>query len=224
MNLKSFSCMWILRYLLFALFLFIVVTVAAFVYLPWYIAPFVSLATAVALYWGGKWMVRWTVRRLGQHAMDLVGVHAQVLKGASMIVHAVEAVPPWDRPQLPWTAEDDEHDEDFDRPEDSADRAFYRLDVTIIPKKLSGSSDTWQPQGLQVVEYRAPRPDLLNPVSVEPCILNDVEVERNGVFVEVRESVEGRQRLRATVAVPADWREIKFRYLMEDFGHITLPG
>ena len=56
----------IVRVLLLGLFVFLVVTIAAFVYLEWWQALLVSFLTFVMLIYGARYLIRYALARLGK--------------------------------------------------------------------------------------------------------------------------------------------------------------
>lgn len=213
---------WILLLALAALFIFVVATVAAFVYLPWWLAILASLAVFVALVGSARFgfqIVMWNFQRQARNMLGDMGV---VLRNAEAVVHGVEPVPP---PSLPGFVRDADASEDF--PNYALPGACYRIDVTITPKRLVSSQDRWDPRLIVAVPSDAARPDVLTPAVTEQGIPLEIEVDRSKGFVKVRpqgsSKLHGCQRLRITYALPPGWTALKFRYFSEDFGYVPLP-
>jgi hypothetical protein len=210
-----------LRLLLLAALGYLVVTVAAFVFLDWWQAVLVSFATFVLLAYAGKLLVRRALARLGRFAVGLVGIKGQVLRGAAVDVHAVRRIaPPADL--LPVL------DADRDRPPpDPVPRDWYEVEVTLFPAPdAPGPMTHWEPGDLILVP--ADTPDVVSPADigrpVDEVGLDRVWLVEDGRAVEPDAGkYHGPQRLRFTAGFPAGIREWKFRYYFEQFGRVRLP-
>lgn len=229
--------MMIVRFLLVALLLFIAVTVAAFVYLEWWQALIVIVGMIFAFVIAAKLVIRSFIGNIGKAMMQGFEIKGNVLRGATAEVHSVQAAPaPPPRVIDQADADDDvdEQDEDDDGPaydDDEAARArelaYYRLDVTIRPQNPDGPMTHWDVSDLCVVDHRSPP---LKLTFGEDCgagegfHFEDVQVLENGrLHPDEQGKYEGAQRLNVLVGVPADLRELKFRYYAEQFGRIVLP-
>jgi hypothetical protein len=222
--------MLVLYYFVFALFTFIVVTVAGFAYLPWWQALLLSFGTLLALVYAGSWMVRWRLQRIGTMFQQMFKMKSQVLQGASIEVHSVTHAAAPARPLLEHHEESDEESEEEENggppPRSPGSLAWYCIDVTIIPKRLAGPMTHWDVDDLRLLagNARVPR-DVSEEDKEEDFELSEVEIEENGQFRLAEEGkYTGRQRLRFLVGLPRDLREAKFRYYFEEFGRISLPG
>lgn len=227
--------MIIVRFLLLALLVFIVVTVAAFAYLQWWQALIVIVAMIFAFFAGMKLIIRSFLSNIGKAVMAGFELKSKVMQGATANVHSVEAAPE-PPPRIIEQDEDDEDDDDEeDEDEDEADEkheeprplAYYRLDVTITPRMPDGPMKMWDVGDLCVVDAKAP------PLSLTPDDETDAGEGFHFHEVQIFESgratpdeqgkYEGAQRLNVLVGVPPELRELKFRYYTEQFGRIILP-
>jgi len=228
----------ILKFIFAALLLFIVVTIAAFVYLPWWGALLVVLAMVVAVVGAIKYITANLGKMLGKAMLKAFDVKSQVLRGADVTVNHVEATlaPPKDESDEEEDEDADDEDEHEDADEEEAPAAklplaYYRLDVTITPKPSSGQGvmTHWDADDLRVVAYDAPKPSLdlmsgaQNAMS-EGYDLEDLQILENGQFVaDEAGKHEGSKQIHATVGVPMHVRRLKFQYYTEQFGSIDLP-
>ena len=198
----------LLRLLLFALFVFLVVTVAAFVYLEWWQAILVSFGTFLLIVYAGKLMVRSAVARITNFASELFRVKSQVLKGATVDVHSVRLVP--------------EPEQDPDEPE----LAWYEIEATIFPAaSVPGPMTHWDLDDLRLVPASTPDRVGLNSPDIEHEMgFDQVWLIENGAALEPEQSkFHGPQRLRFTTGLPKGVTAWKFRYYFEQFGRIELP-
>jgi hypothetical protein len=201
-------CARALYLLLAALFVYSVVTIAAFVYLPWWQAVLISWVTFLLLVLGGRWLVRYTVRtavnRLGEVTRGLFDADGRVLHGATADVHAVRPAPPaaTDRPGLRW----------------------YEVEATIFPDPAhAGPAAPWDVTGLRLVPADAAPPTPFGDRGgdeFEPHGL--VLVEDGEPVIPVGGQVTGPRRVRFTVSVPREVRDVQFRYSFEQFGPFRL--
>ena len=238
--------MAIIRFLLVALLLFIVVTIAAFVYLEWWQALIVIVGMIFAIVLGAKFIIRSFIGNIGKALMQGFEIKGKVLRGATAEVHAIEAVPA-PPPKVIDQADDEDEDENEyededdgddnvpagrggaggDDEEDEADRAYYRIDVTIRPHNGEGPMTHWDVGDLCVVDHKAPPLNLTlgeDSGAGEGYHFEDVKIFENGrLHPDEEGKYEGPQRLNVLVGVPAGLRELKFRYYAEQFGRIVLP-
>jgi hypothetical protein len=218
--------MFVLYYLLFAFFTFIVVTVAGFVYLDWYWALVVSLITMLTLVQAGMALIRWRLRRMGRLFQELFTVKSQVLRGAAAAVHAVTRAAAPTRPLLDYEHPDDESQHEDEQEPAPKLLAWYCMDVTITPAEKPGPMGHWDLDDLRLVAGNARVPRSNDEDDTEPTYApEEIEIEHEGRFRVAQEAkYGGPQRLRFLVGVPAELREVKFRYYFEEFGRIILPG
>jgi hypothetical protein len=228
-------CARVFYLLLAAVFVYVTVTVAAFVYLPWWAAVPTSALTFVGLVMGGKLLGRWWVRsllgRAGDVAQGVFGVKARVLRGATVDVHAVRpAGPP--RELVEWVRSVHEEGDVNERAEARAqveDRAWYEFEVTIFPDPAAaGPTGTWDLDDLRVVPAGAEPPKMFDPDGNgdggDESELHDLRVIEDGVAVEpVDAKFQGPRRLRFVAGVPKGVKEAQFRYYFEQFGAIRIP-
>ena len=203
----------LLRLLLFALFVFVVVTIAAFVYLEWWQAILVSFATFMLLVYGAKLMVRSAVARIKNFASELFRVKSRVLRGATVDVHSVRPVP---------------SPEEFE-PEDDAQPAeldWFEIEATIFPAPNAvGPMTHWDLDDLRLVPIDEPNREPLEAAEIESEIgFARIAIVENGVASEPEQStLHGPQRLRFVAGLPRGIRVWKFRYYFEQFGRVELP-
>jgi hypothetical protein len=202
-------CARALYLLLAALFVYSVVTIAAFVYLPWWQALLVSWAAFFLLALGGRWVVRYTVRtavdRLGEVAKGLIDADGRVLRAATADVHTVRPAgrpPAADRPELRW----------------------YEVEATIFPDPdHAGPAARWDVKGLRLAPTDAAPPTPFGDRGgdeFEPHGL--VLVENGEPVIPVDGIVTGPRRLRFVVGVPREVSDVQFRYYFEQFGPFRL--
>ncbi|HET6575946.1 MAG TPA: hypothetical protein VFG68_20260 [Fimbriiglobus sp.] len=201
-------CARIFYLLLAALFVFLVATVAAFRYLDWWQALFVSAGTFLLLVSAGRWLVRHAVRmtitRFGEEATKgLIDVKSRVLRGATVDVHAVRPAHAGDRPELRW----------------------YEIEATIFPDpSQTEPMSHWDVDDLRLVPASAvlPAPFASREDEYEPHEL--VLVEDGKPVIPVDGKVTGPRRLRFVVGVPSAVRDLQFRYFFEQFGPFRLSA
>ena len=235
-----------LKFLLASLLLFIVVTIAAFVYLePWQ-ALLVVAGMILAVFFAIKYVMRNLGKILGNAMLRAFETKAMVLRGAEVAIHHVEAtMAPANAASSDDEGDPDEDEADEDETDGEGDEqdgdaaapkgplAYYRLDVTITPRPGVSEMSHWDVDDLRVVSYDAPKPslDLMSgnaPARAggydEGYDLRKVQILQDGVYVDDDQGKhEGPKQLRATVAVPTHVRELKFQYYAEQFGRIPLP-
>ena len=204
----------LLRFVLFALFVFVVVTIAAFVYLEWWQAILVSFATFMLLVYGAKLMVRSAVARIKNFASELFRVKSRVLRGATVDVHTLRPVPA---------------PEEFE-PEDDTQPVmldWFEIDATIFPApNAAGPMNDWDIDDLRLVPIDEPDREPLESAEIENEIgFNRIAIVENGVASEPDQSkLHGPQRLRLVAGLPRGIRVWKFRYYFEQFGRVELPA
>ena len=230
----------ILKFILAALLLFLVVTIAAFVYLPWWGALLVVAVMIIAIFGAIKYVMSNLGKILGKAMLKAFDVKSQVLRDAAVTVNHVEAVlapakddsdDQTDDEDEPDDEDEDEEDEAEEEPAAKLPQAYYRIDVTITPRPAgAGQAMThWDVDDLRVIEHDAPRPtlDLMagdsNKFS-EGYDLEKVQILEDGQYVDDEQGKhEGSKQIRATVGVPMHVRRLKFQYYTEQFGSIDLP-
>lgn len=216
---EGLTVMAFIRLLMFALFVFLVVTVAAFVYLEWWQAILVSFATFVLLTYVGKLMIRSAIAGLGNFASELFRVKSRVLRGATVDVHSVHRLPV---PKALAILKDGGSYEDS---AESADRAWYQIEVTLFPAAVSpGPVGLWDLDDLQLVPFDTPdRKGLTEADELEKVRFDRVWIIEKSKAIEQESSrFQGPQRLRIAAAFPKGIPVWKFRYLFEQFGRIEL--
>ena len=220
--------MVIIRLFLAAVALFVLIAVLAFVYLKWWQALLVCAAVLVAFYIAVRVAIRMFIRGIGSAVSGVLERRGEVLRGAAVQVHSIEpAATPASQQQI----------EDF------------RIDLTIRPMPPAtpgpGASrnvttlspaELWSPAELVLVPYDEPvaAEDAAN---VPPMVkmmrqftagyrLEEVtEPDDPTGSPEIGQVTEGprAKRFSFLVGVPAEVRELKFKYYGESFGHIVLP-
>ena len=210
----------LLRLLLFALFAFLVITIAAFVYLEWWQAILVSFATFLMIIYAGKLMIRSAVARLGNFASNLFRVKSQVLKGATVDVHSVRRIGPKEALAIPT----DEVDEDLPPMED---RDWFEIELTLFPAaNAPGPMTHWDIDDLRLVPADTPDRDTFDAEEeVEEISFDRIWIIENGEAIEPDQpKFHGPQRLRITAGFSRGIANWKFRYYFEQFGLIELPA
>ena len=212
--------MRILQYILGILLLFVIFTVAAFIYLKWWQALIVVFVMIIAMVLGVKYIIRNLGNIMAKSMIKIFEVKSQVLRGADATIHSVQPVP-----QPPPQEEIDDPDE-ADAPPENAN--YYRLDVTITPKPSEGPMHHWDLGDLRLVPFDTPATSLekmQDEGDIEQYPLDQTEVKTGEHFAaDEQGKYEGPQQIRATVAVPPHVRELKFQYYAEQFGHVPLPA
>jgi hypothetical protein len=227
-------CARVFYLLLAAVFVYVTVTVAAFVYLPWWAAVPTSALTFIGLVLGGKLLGRWWIRslmnRAGDMAQGVFDVKSRVLRGATVDVHAVRPADP-PRELVEWVRSVHEEGDADERAEARAqveDRAWYQFEVTIFPDPTAaGPMESWDLDDLRVVpagsEPRKPF-DTDDDGSDEESELHDARVIENGEAAEPDGAkFHGPRRLRFVAGVPKGAKEAQLRYYFEQFGSIRIP-
>lgn len=195
-------CARLFYFLLAALFVFVVVTVAAFVYLQWWQAILASVVTFILCAQATQWMIKATFRQFTEMAKEVMSGPTRVLRGATADVHSVKLTDP---------------------PREVTDAAdlqpprWYQIEVTIFPDPQQAKpTDSWNVHTLALV------PSDEN--ASGPVELYEIQVLANGVAADPRDgSVTGPQRLRFVASLPRQVRAVQFAYGFERFGLIHLP-
>lgn len=195
-------CARLFYFLLAALFVFVVVTVAAFVYLQWWQAILASVVTFILCALATQWMIKATFRQFTEMAKEAMSGPTRVLRGATADVHSVKFTDP---------------------PREAADTGdlqplrWYLIEVTIFPDPQHAKpTDAWNVHTLALV------PSDEN--ASGPVELYEIQVLANGVAADPRTgTVTGPQRLRFVAGVPREVRAVQFAYGFERFGLIRLP-
>jgi hypothetical protein len=231
-------CARIFYLLLAAMFVYVTVTVAAFVYLDWWQAILVSAGTFAALVLAGRFLVKMTfgrmVDRAGDLARGLMETKSRVLRGASVDVHTIRpaAVPAG---VIEWAETVREEGNAEERAEARAaveDPAWYRFEVTIFPDPNQPTGMThWDVDDLRLVPVDAKPIDQTEDEEEGPEFeLHDVRVIEHGQEVQPGDGkLHGPRRLRFVAGLPKDVRQVKFQYYFEQFGPFAvaptgLPG
>lgn len=232
-------CARVAQLILAALFVFVVVTVAAFVYLEWWQAILASLVTFLLMVFAAKLLIKTALGRLGDLAKEMFRTKSRVLAGATIEVHSVRAteMPTEVAEQLKEEAEFEDEDEEAEakkyREDVEAqlrDSSWYEVELTIIPKPdPSGPMDHWDIDDLRLVPADAPEEDPFaddesdDDDESEEFPLYEVRVIYAGQARELEESkFVGPNRIRFIVGCPRTISELKFRYYFEHFGRIRL--
>jgi hypothetical protein len=227
-------CARVFYLLLAAVFVYVTVTVAAFVYLPWWAAIPTSALTFVGLIAGGKMLGRWWIRSFVDRAGEVIqggfDVKSRVLRGATVDVHAVRPADP-PRELVEWVRSVHEEGDVQERADAIAqveDRAWYQFEVTIFPDpNAGGQTETWDLDDLRVVPAGAEPPKVFDQEDddgADESELHDLRVIQNGEAVEPDGAkFQGPQRLRFVAGVPKGVKEAQFRYYFEQFGSIRIP-
>jgi hypothetical protein len=223
--------MALVRLLLLGLFVFLVVTVAAFVYLQWWQAILVSFLTFLLLVYSAKYLIRYAVSRLSLMAADMFRIKSQVLRGATVEVHSVRPidVPAGAIADFKETqCEGEDEDGEVEEFPDPARLRWYEVEATIFPGTgAPGPMTHWDIDDLRLVP--ADTPDIQSPEDLE-AVVDEVDFYRvrlidNGEEIDPDgPKVPGPQRLRFTAGFPPVSRDWKFRYYFEQFGRIRLPS
>jgi len=145
-----------------------------------------------------------------------------VLRGAMADIHSL--TPIVRQAAKPAAADQVEDESDDGDANEDANRRFYVLDVTVKPiAREGGAFQLWGPGELQLVGLDAKPQDTDD--DGDFCNIKQIEIENEGQFVK-DEGMKygGSQRLRLTLAVTPDARQLQFRYYFELFGNVSLPG
>lgn len=199
-------CARIFYFLLAALFVFLVATIAAFRYLDWWQALLVSAATFLILVLAGRWLVRHTVRmtigRIGAAAKEFFPAGVRPLRDATADIHAVRPI---------------------NRASTSPGQRWYEVETTIFPDaSQSGEQDHWDLTALRMVPSDLTgSPGEITLTEYEPQEL--VLMEEGKPVISVDGRVTGPRRLRFVIGVPSTVRELRFRYHSDQFGLLRIP-
>ena len=213
-----------------SLFVFVVATVAAFVYLDWWQAILASLATFLTLVFVAKQVIRSTFRNLRKVAEGMFTQKSATLRGATVEVHAVRPteMPSELRAEVREAVDALDDDEESDGTPDYENYQWCEVEVTVFPQ--TGSSATfarWDIDSLVLVPIDAPKLEFLGSDDAEApqFDLLNVRIVADGAASEPDgESLIGPQRVRFVVGVPRGTRLLKFQYFLEQFGRVELPS
>lgn len=229
-----------------ALFIQIVVTIAAFEALAWWQAIIVSLLCFVLLarIGGliGRHLVKRVVRYLVVDAVERFGqvANASVLENAEVVVHSVRPSP------LPLTwrhvlaAQNLTGQERTNLEQQARDWAWYAFDVSVYPHsrgpvQLDSHDAAWNPADLRLTPSEAP------PLSGfcaengtgETTQLYDMGIFQDGAVQPLSDErgrrlsgdgVVGPQRLQFVAGLPRTRNRWKFTYWGVAFGDIRVPS
>ena len=227
-------CARIAYLILAALFTFIVVTVAAFVYLEWWQALLASATTFLLIVIGARFLVHRTIGNMMNLAKGMFDGKSSVLRNSTADIHSVK---PTEIPKSirEWAAKvsDRGNDDDFDD-DDRADAQallhdshWVEIEATIFPDASQAKEmQLWDVDDLRLVPFDAAESAFGNQDNDDDAEfeLHDLVLMRDGEAIRSDDSkLQGPQRVRFKVGVPRDVRELKFKYYFEQFGHIKLP-
>ncbi|OWK36488.1 hypothetical protein [Fimbriiglobus ruber] len=204
-------CARIVYLFLAAVFIFVVTTIAAFVHLEWWQAVLVSAATFIALVYIGKLLVRRTVRQVkNMVAKSLFDGTSRVLRNADVDIHSVRpAVTPRGAVDRANTAMNTR----------AGNPTWYEIEATIFPdRQQTGTSVAWDLNDLRLVP--ADPPDANSPIELHDLVL----IENGSPVIPIDTKFDGPRRVRFTAGVPRGVRELQFRYQLETFGLVKIPG
>ena len=213
-------------------FVFIVATVAAFVYLDWWQAILASLGTFLTLIFVAKQIVRSTFKNLRKMAEGVFTQRSEVLRGASVEVHSVRptAMPEELRAEARRVIDGDRDPDDDDEPDETPNYDNFQwceVELTVFPNAADVKNAAgWDIDSLVLVPIDAPKLEFLNADdSDQPEFdLLNVRIVADGNAVEPDgESLTGPRRLRFTVGAPRGTRLLKMQYFFEQFGRVELP-
>ena len=225
----------VIRLVMFCMFVFLVVTVAAFVYLEWWQAILASLGTFIIMSWVAKKLALSTFKGMMRFANELIETKSRVLRGATIDVHSVKPIAP---PQSELDAVTDSDPEDDRTPAEVAEdialiknQNWYEIELTLFPEaNVSGPMEHWDIYDLRLVPRNA---KAINPFSMsndgdaaeeEEVFFSEIQVIDNGVPRDPEDGkFVGSRRLHFTAGFPRSETEVKFRYYLEQFGLIRLP-
>ncbi len=211
-------------------FVFVVATVAAFVYLDWWQAILASLGTFLFLVFVAKQVIRSTFRNLRKVAEGMFTRKSATLRGATVEVHAVRpaSMPKQARDELEQFIDTNDADRERGATPDYGNYQWCEVEATVFPP--AGDTATfaaWDVASLVLVPIDAPKLEFLGGDDSETpqFDLLDVRVVADGSASQpVGEGFAGPQRLRFTVGVPRGTRLLKFQYFFEQFGRVELPS
>lgn len=202
------------------------------------IFPFVILA----LLWIAKWLIKNLVKKF---ALSLFGLKARVLRGATMNVHSIRAIPEppeskgeADSPSLGYNAaspssqaeiEDEDENECAEANEKTGavslgkkePRDYVELDVTITPKPTSGSP-FWEPGELILTSEKIRSLPDLEEKSIGAT--HSVEIWDGSAFgPDDSDKYPGEQRLKIIFEVKQGTKSAWLSYYHEAIGQLELP-
>jgi hypothetical protein len=219
-----------IRLILVGFFVYLAVTIAAFVYLEWWQAILASAVTFILFLRGVRWLLLSFVRGMGDTIKQIADFKSRVLRGATADVHSVRRVEP-PRHLADPDPDDDEPPEPGDVGEFLAEienRDWYEIEATIFPDPApAGPMKSWDPYELMFVPIdEGPLDELADDAHDRDVLVEQVRVVRDGEAVELGDAsmVRGPQRLRVLAGFPKRLGAVKFRYYYEDFGRVELPG
>lgn len=190
-------CAQVGTYLLGAFGLFVIVTAAAFAYLPWWQALVVSAASGYLIARVLRWLALRTVRRVGSLLEAALALGRGVLRHATVDVHSV-------RPVLGSSLGPADPAAALSAPVTTV--PAYQIELTVFPTGTGPGSAGQQPW--DAGSLRVGHADAANPAEYEPTA---VEVIENGAASQPRGSLVGAWRLRFTVVLPPDWSACTLR-------------
>jgi hypothetical protein len=198
------------------LVLFLVLTVVAFKFLPWWGV----VAFLLAAFYSLKLLGGWFLNRLIMLPFQAKG---RVLKGATLVVHSIEPAKAPPPKQLTYNAADERVEGESEADESASDdgpREWYQLKITVTPKPSTGAFQHWEPG-----ELRLTRPGLPWDESDDACLVKDVEIEQDGAFHDHDGlKFHGEQRLRLLMGVQPGTTRLVCRYYFETFGEVNVPA
>jgi hypothetical protein len=221
--------------ILAAFFVFVVSTVAAFVYLEWWQAILASAAVFILLIIGAKVLIQSAFGNLKKMAQGMMDEKSKTLRNASIEVHSVKTV------KMPSEIEEemrqvidgnnpdgDEDDEEEEPPQqDYANFHWVEVELTLFTDadeqgKISG----WDVSDLRIVPIDAKPIEFMSMDDEESAEFDLYEihiVKESVASVWQGDTLHGPQRIRFTTGVPRGTRLVKMQYYFEHFGRIELP-
>ncbi len=190
-------CAQVGTYLLGAFGLFVVITAAAFAYLPWWQALPTSLVSGYVIARVLRWLALRAVRRVGSLLEAALQLGRGVLRHAQVDVHSVR---PLGAPML--GAFGDSTNAESAGPAPAAVVPGYQIELTVFPPGASAQAP-WDARTL-----RLGHADAANPAEYEPT---RVELVENGESAELEGPFTGARRLRLAATLPPEWRACTLR-------------
>ena len=188
-------CAYIIYGLLGGLAAYILVTVMAFAYLPWWQAVLASAGFFVVEVLIGRYLVKRFFRRIATLAQGAFDVYGKVMQGAAVDVHHVRAPGDGATPMLLAAGE-------------SASNT-YHVEFTLFPPD---SSADWEPSNLVFT------PDGKPDDEADDAEVRELEV----IDGDADGTVTGARRIQAVLEVPAGVTKLTIRYGLADVGMIDL--
>ena len=151
-----------------SLFVFVVATVAAFVYLDWWQAILASLGTFLTLIFVAKQIVRSTFKHLRKMAEGMFTQRSEVLRGASVEVHSVRptAMPEELRAEARQVIDGDREPDDDEEPDETPNYDNFQwceVELTVFPNAADAKNAAgWDIDSLVLVPIDAPKLEFLN--------------------------------------------------------------